>query len=72
MDMICELVGVPEEPIATPCAKWSNLFLFREPDRKDPPPVALRGAQSEAAASTGPSSWPSASAASAARACVPC
>jgi cytochrome P450 len=40
MDMICELVGVPAAD-RDAVREWSNLFLFREPDRKDPPPVAL-------------------------------
>jgi hypothetical protein len=40
MDMICELVGVPG-PDRDRVREWSNLFLFREPDRPEPPAVAL-------------------------------
>src|SRR5262249_36527138 len=40
MDMICELVGVPG-PDRDPVREWSNQFLFREPDRNEPPPIAL-------------------------------
>jgi hypothetical protein len=40
MDMICELVGVPG-PDRDRVREWSNLFLFREPDRKEPPAIAL-------------------------------
>jgi cytochrome P450 len=40
MDMICELVGVPG-PDRDRVREWSNLFLYREPDRPEPPPVAL-------------------------------
>jgi hypothetical protein len=40
MDMICELVGVPGAD-RDAVREWSNLFLFREPDRKEPPPIAL-------------------------------
>ena len=40
MDMICELVGVPGSD-RDAVREWSNLFLFREPDRHEPPPIAL-------------------------------
>jgi len=43
MDMICELVGVPG-PDRDRVREWSNLFLFREPDRPEPPAVALEAA----------------------------
>jgi cytochrome P450 len=43
MDMICELVGVPG-PDRDRVREWSNLFLFREPDRPEMPAIALDAA----------------------------
>jgi len=44
MDMICELVGVPG-PERDQVREWSNLFLFREPDRPEPPAIAVQAAE---------------------------
>jgi cytochrome P450 len=40
MAVICDLVGIPG-PMHDTVREWSNLFLYREADKPEPPPIAL-------------------------------